>query len=394
MGNQLVPLQPIPDNSLLLRGNVQVNDNNGGTFRAGDIYPQSTAPVPLTFDLFKELNTKPLKGVFDPATDNPGDVFGRQALQGFAQDNPGLFGEIPANACMHIQVIGDQFETDFNCENTFTFGTQRNLIFYDYWDTQLPSIFAHNWDGALGGCPGHYYPGSIAVFPGYQPSCVNLGGCFWMRNLFVRVLEYVDSCDNTSNPRGPTVPELPIVPSLPVGYPSPPTPPRAVPKFELGAVVNVGATPGYTQLVPQSDGSFKLNVGVPCPCTDGAPGADGPPGPRGPAGPSGPPGAAGPPGADGAPGPQGPPGADMELKKVVLEREYPDHTGEFKLIAEEIYVPTDGVHDMSTTYGALFDLLQLLFIGRRGFKRGREVTGEWYELGDGPKGDTDGEGLA
>lgn len=49
---------------------------------------------------------------------------------------------------------------------------------------------------------------------------------------------------------------------------------------------------------------------------------------------------------------------------------------------------------MGVIFAMLFNTLQEILFRRPITSSGREVTGEWFEVGDGPRGETDSEGIA
>lgn len=388
---KLVPLTPIVDGQQqLLKGNVAVNDNDGGTFRAGDVYPSVETPQPLTWDLFANQSGTLLNPLFDPRTDDPATFFTPFALRKLAEIEPELFVEIPDGFCMIIQIFADTFNftsiTDPSpCVPVVLPGNEQLLV---------ATIFSYEFPIIHRGTINSGFPcfADAPIEWATDPSTGYSSRFFdsrdQKRNFSFKVTKYFPHGCGTFPRLEGEVPEIPIVPSLPTGVPTPPPPPSTVPKLYGGVVTNVPEdVPPLVTLTPHLDG-YQIDIEVFCPCVDGEPGppgADGEPGP---------PGAPGAPGADGEPGPPGEDGQDMALKKVILQRKFPDETGVIKLRAEEIYVPTDGVNDMSTTFGALFGLLQVIFLGAPLVRSGKEVTGEWFEAGEGPHGDTDDVGLA
>ena len=92
---------------------------------------------------------------------------------------------------------------------------------------------------------------------------------------YYTIVDETDDCDSVTGEQF-RVPITQPDPTLPSGVDDPP-PPRLSPPPVLnsGITENTMSDPGYAELVPEEDGSYTLNIGVPCPCTDGEPGPPG-----------------------------------------------------------------------------------------------------------------------
>ena len=153
---------------------------------------------------------------------------------------------------------------------------------------------------------------------------------------------------------------IPVPPALtrPEGIPDvPPTPQAPPPTLVGGIAINTGNDPGYVELEPQEDHSILVNVGVPCPCTDGQ---DGEPGPQGPQGPPGPQGPQGPQGEQGPPGTGGDGVCDF-VEKTLTRKDINPDTGEVYERNVTVQIPTNGEVDMTSLYDEMFYLLLQIF---------------------------------
>jgi hypothetical protein len=133
------------------------------------------------------------------------------------------------------------------------------------------------------------------------------------------------------------------------GVPIPTVPSTSQPPMLYGGVcIDVGQSqPGYTELVPHLDG-YQINIGVPCPCTDGAKGDKGDPGQQG---------------EQGLPGPQG--GGMTPLEP--FEGDFPvrDEAGKPMFQRKTVFVPADeNGNNCKTLYESIFQMLYLLVYGQ------------------------------
>ena len=307
---QLVPMVPKYDDVPLLKGQVQIQDTDGNKYSAGDLYPKSTVTEWESPKDFQNNYTDEAPQIDFTGTDLD-EPFRLLARQSAASADGSGWGAVPDGACMHIQIFADMYIFNPNppyfCAIDYRRYPPNPVKFYDYWHTVKPEITEFIFVCEGPNCIGetgvgtavdtHKYPAPQLLSTGMEHS----DGAYWI------CTEYKDVCDSGQTKENEPVQE-PIIPVLPVGVPPPPEPPRAKTLLYGGVVTNVGPNPGTVTMTPQGDG-YRVDLGVPCPCTDGAPGAPGAPGA---AGAAGEPGAAGEKGADGEPGEKGEKGADGE----------------------------------------------------------------------------------
>ena len=354
----LVPLVPVYDSVPVLQAAVTINDGNGGNFVSGDIWPSSTSNFYESPSDF-QANYTNLVPLFDPfSLDSVNETTLQYARQKAAYDSDGDWGEVPVGSCLHIQIFKNYFawnsNAPYNCIIPWYPDGQQNILVWDYWSYE-PPVFA-NTPFCNSFCAGYEicFEGQTltnpppGVFPGgFGDTYSNLD--YWI------VTAYKADCDDIGNiGEEPIMVAEPIVPTLPEGVPAPPPPPRSNPTILHGGVVeNTGPSPGYVELVPEPDNSVTINLGVPCPCTDGEPGppgADGEPGP---------------PGADGEPGPPGADGVDLMLvpKRITRPVINPE-TGEIEPRNIDCFVPGDGTNDLSTLVNEILLLLAEIQMNR------------------------------
>lgn len=386
MGKKLVPLVPIYDSQPVHRGRVELNVGNGRTVPAGELFPSLGKSTWESPQVFIENTPSTLTPLFDPRTDEPSEFFGDYARWETGAEHPELFGEVQDAACMHIKIYADYWQWNnqppYNCTQRYYPPSQQNILIYDYWSTQIPNFGWKTYHNTA--CSGVDSPldgNTVTNLPPNTPAS-GFGADYWTLNHWI-VTEQRPNCSVPGGEQEPMPVDPPIVPSLPVGIPEPPVPPRSIPTFNLGVTENVGLDPGYTELVPETDNTFTLNIGVPCPCVDGDPGPEGPAGPQGPQGPMGPQGPEGP------EGPQGPQGVDtMEMKPLSLRRPYYDpEENRWRVREFEVFVPATATNDFGAAYAELWYALQELMKLRRQPHREELVYGEWFPEGELPSGD-------
>lgn len=363
---------------------------------AGDLFPKLLSPKWESFSEFQS-NFSPSPPLFDPSAS---DAEIKTNLEGWARINTAntSFDEVPVGQCYHIKIWQHKAisyqeltgDTDPPFPHPWCdLQAGEKILTYDYWHTELPTFDCIDIQTSGNICS--LYPKFVETIDFHGVSPVYLGPSFtvyYCQGGQVEIVEYKSTCASTEEPQEPMPIELPSTPELVPGVPLPDEPPRTNPPVLNGGVTyNTGPLPGYVEMIPEEDGSYTVDIGVPCPCTDGEPGPPGEPGEQGPPGPPGPPG------IDGDEGPPGEPGQDMALERFIFKRrQINPETGELENQDIDIYVPSDGENNSATAFAILYEYLEVI---QRLFLRERSVEGatiEYYPEGKAPLG-IPGEGL-
>lgn len=358
----------------------------------GDIYPESFQPTwefPSSFQQTWEQS--------EPSLDFSSDEALKGSVQEYARYQAGIerFADVPAGKCYHIRIYqtkrlfhplpGEPFNDDEDWLCNAIAGDV--FLTYDYWSTAFPEFECPEWYiNPPAFCAGYPQKLETIAFNGPIPPYVGPpffnalcgGGHF-------EVVGYRDDC-NTGEVQEPMPLDPPVSPPLiPEGVPMPNVNPPV--KLFGGVTYNTGPEPGYTELEPVL-GGYAVNIGVPCPCSDGAPGPEGPQGPPGPQGPAGPAGPEGPEGPEGPQGEPGEPGGDgMQLDPMILKiREYNPDTGNEEQVQQLIHLPSDGENTMAVAYQVIIRHLEKIERAL-GVKRGAVVArAEYFPEDEAPEG--------
>ncbi|OQR26368.1 hypothetical protein BWR59_31605 [Pseudomonas sp. Bc-h] len=151
--------------------------------------------------------------------------------------------------------------------------------------------------------------------------------------------------------------------------------------------MNVGGTTGYTHLDPIDPFTYQVNIGVPCPCTNGDKGDKGDKGDQGDPGAPGAPGSTGPKGDKGDKGDPGD-GTSMLKEFTVTRKMQNPLTGAVEDHEDTVFLPTDGTNDMGTAFGILFHSLFQLLRGYTLSVPANNFEGEYTHVNDPYTGDT------
>lgn len=347
----------------------------GTTQHAGDIFPTLCGKV---WDNNVNAGTGIMQLPELAPPFNPDDM--RREFLAFtkiqAMARAGMLGELCAGGSYHWRVYCDPWDFGIHYPGgcyKFYYPDSEHTLLYDYYSEEYPDIRLEQVD-LYGYCLGeglthevvHNLPSGTPVLTLYGDNQVD--------NLVVECLgQRCPGMGGNYNDMTPIAEPRAILLKGHIDYPiyvntAPP------PTLTGGNIENVGNNqPGYIHLVPAGDG-YRLDLGVPCPCSDGAPGLPGLPGDKGDKGDPGDPGIPGDKGDKGEkgdrglPGDKGNPGAPGMTTLVPKEGEFPTfgEDGRPTLVKKTIYVPgNEGDTDTAELYNEIFIMLKMIMLGMR-----------------------------